>query len=856
LPTDRPGRADEVRLLVATKADPVFKVASAIAEGSDVDWDGVVSKPAQANLVEQLRVIDRIAGIYRTPDSQPYETGPSETPRSESIPGNASSDTPTELGRWGDLVLIEEVGQGSFGTVYRAHDPQLDRPVAVKLLRSKFSADERLKTKLLHEARTQASVHHPNVVTVYGAGEHDGRVGLWMEFIRGLTLEGMLKSHGPFSAAEAGVVGYELCGALAAVHGVGLVHGDIKAQNVMREEGGRLILMDFGAGQKRTDSGTSVRRAVGTPVYSAPELLSGAEASVASDIYSLGVLLYHLVTNDYPVKGDTVGDLVVAHARRAVTPLQDLRPHLPRTFVRVIERAIDPDPSKRFGSTGRMGAAFGQIHRPRAREGAAPRLRPARPSPHRAKRVKVRDLVNPSVGVLPFSDMSPAKDQECFCDGITEEVINALTQISGLRVAARTSAFQFKGQARDARQIGEALNVATILDGSVRKDETRFRITVELIDAAEGYHLWSQRFDRDLIDIFAVQEEIAAAVVTRLKGKFAADKGAAVAPRGRDLEAYEAYLEGRYHWNKRTEAELQRSVAFFKRAVAKDPTYAQAYAGMADAYVMLGTYGALPAKEVMSRAKLALESAIELDRESAEAYTCRGCVRSVYDWSWLEAENDFRRAIAANPSYPTAHHWYAINHLVPLGRFSEALEELRRALELDPLALAIKTSVGMTSYFAGRYDVAGRELSKTIDLDHGFGMAHFFLGATYTEQGKHEEALQELETAIRLSGRNPEVLAALGYLHGVSGRVDTAQRVLNELAQLANDRYVSPSRLAQVHIGLGERKQALDQLEAAHAQKAADLAWLAVRPVFASLRAEPRFLALLSDMGLASSPQA
>lgn len=345
---------------MATKADPVFKLASAIAEGSDVDWDGVVSQRAQANLVEQLRVIDRIAGIYRTPDSQPYQTGPSETPRSESIPGNASSDTPTELGRWGDLVLIEEVGQGSFGTVYRAHDPQLDRPVAVKLLRSKFSADERLKSKLLHEARTLASVHHPNVVTVYGAGEHDGRVGLWMEFIRGLTLEGMLKSHGPFGAAEAGIVGYELCGALAAVHGAGLVHGDIKAQNVMREEGGRLILMDFGAGQKRTDTGTPDRRVVGTPVYSAPELLSGAEASVASDIYSLGVLLYHLVTNDYPVKGDAVGDLVVAHARRAVTPLQDLRPHLPRTFVRVIERAIDSDPSKRFGSTGRMVAAFGR----------------------------------------------------------------------------------------------------------------------------------------------------------------------------------------------------------------------------------------------------------------------------------------------------------------------------------------------------------------------------------------------------------------------------------------------------------------------------------------------------------------
>jgi serine/threonine protein kinase/tetratricopeptide (TPR) repeat protein len=841
-------------MVVASENGPLFKLAAAIADGSGVDWNGVVSTPEESSVVEQLRVIAKIAGMHLSEDRPQYPMDAPEAPPSASAPGEPSNHTPTDLGRWGDLILIEEVGRGSFGTVYRAHDPQLDRPVAVKLLRSKLSADEQLKTRLLHEGRTLASVHHANVVTVYGAGEHEGRLGLWMEFIRGLTLERMLKSHGPFSAGEAGIVGYELCGALAAVHRAGLVHRDIKAQNVMREEGGRLILMDFGAGQKRSETGIVTRRVVGTPLYLAPEVLSGAEATIASDIYSLGVLLYHLVTNDYPVKGDTVGELVVAHARGRVTRLEDLRPHLPRSFVRVVERAIDPDPSKRFDSAGRMGAAFGRIHASSADHAVVPRLRTVR-RPRLTRQASVHDAGVPSVAVLPFSDMSPAKDQECFCDGITEEIINALTQIPGLRVAARTSAFQFKRQARDVRQIGEALNVATILDGSVRKDGNRVRITVELIGSAEGYHLWSRRFDRDLIDIFAVQDDIATAVVTMLKGKLAVDKSrpAVVTPRSQDLDAYESYLEGRYHWNKRTEDELKRSVACFERAVAKDPGYAQAYAGMADAFVMLGTYGAIPAKDVMSRAKAALENAIRLDSGSAEAYACRGCVRSVYDWSWSDAEDDFRRAIDANSSYPTAHHWYAINHLVPLGRFQEAHEELNRALELDPLALAIKTSVGMTSYFAGHYDVAAQELSKTIDLDQGFGMAHFFLGATYTEQGRYVEALQELEAAIRLSGRNPEVLAALGYLYGVSGRIDDARSVLDELVQLADDRYVSPSRLAQVHVGLGERAQALDQLEAAHAQKAADLAWLGVRPVFASLRAEPRFVTLLSKMGLAAS---
>jgi serine/threonine-protein kinase len=847
--TNWAGRADEVWLVVATKASSVLKLAGAIANGSGVDWNRVVSKPGEGNLIDELQVIERIAGIHRSQDRPLHPAHHSATPHAHTPLGDSLSQTPSEIGRWGGLVLIEEVGQGSFGRVYRAHDPQLDRPVAVKLLRSVFSADELLKSRLLREGRTLASVRHPNVVTVYGAGEHEGRLGLWMEFIRGLTLEQMLSSHGPFSAAEAGIVGYELCGALAAVHGAGLVHRDVKAQNVMREEGGRLILMDFGAGQKRSEASSALGRVVGTPVYLAPEMLSGAEATSAGDIYSLGVLLYHLVTNDFPVKGDTVGDLVLAHARGQVTPLQDVRPNLPRSFVRVVERAIDPDPSKRFDSAGRMGAAFGRIHASSVNEATVPRLRTAR-KPRDASRASA-DGDMPSVAVLPFSDMSPAKDQEFFCDGITEEIINALTQIPGLRVAARTSAFQFKNQARDVRQIGEALNVATILDGSVRKDGDRLRITVELIGSAEGYHLWSRRFDRDLIDIFTVQDEIATAVVTMLKGKLAADQGVATgAPRARDLEAYEAYLEGRYHWNKRTEDELKRSVAYFERAVARDPGYAQAYAGLADAYVMLGTYGAMPAKEVMPLAKSALESAIKLDSESAEAYACRGCVRSVYDWSWSNAEEDFKRAIDANSSYPTAHHWYAINHLVPLGRFPEAHERLKRALELDPLALAIKTSVGMTNYFAGQYDLAARELSKTIDLDQGFGMAHFFLGATYTEQGRYEEALQALETAIRLSGRNPELLAALGYLYGVSGQSDSARTVLNELTQLVSDRYVSPSRLAQVHVGLGERNQALDQLETAHREKSADLAWLGVRPVFASLRIEPRFGALLSEMGL------
>jgi TolB-like protein/Flp pilus assembly protein TadD len=849
---------------MGTRGIPFHDLAAAIADGKAVDWKRVFgdsSGPDRRILVEQFRLIARIAGAYTShddPRDRDDAPDPPATPRATKPPHSGTTrEGPAdhksgELGRWGDLILIEEVGRGSFGTVYRAHDPQLDRPVAVKLVRGAALSDDQLASRLVDEGQTLARVRHPNVVTVYGAGRYDGRAGLWMEFIRGVTLEQMLTGHGPFSAGEAGLVGYELCGALAAVHFAGLVHRDVKAQNVMREEGGRLVLVDFGAGQKRSELGAVGGRIVGTPLYLAPEVLKGCAASTRSDVYSLGVLLYHLVTDDFPVKASSFEDLVLAHERGEITRLQDARPTLPKHFVRVVERAIDFNPVKRYESAGRLQAALAQIPGARLNKTAAPRLVPATgKTQHAVGQIRESGVDVPSVAVLPFSDMSPAKDQDCFCEGMTEELINALTQVTGLRVAARTSSFQFKGQARDIRHIGEALNVAVVLDGSVQKQGDRLRITVELVGAADGYHLWSQHYDRSLDDVFAVQDEIAGSVVGALKGKLAPDMPVpAPAPRSRDFEAYEAYLEGRYHWNKRTEEGLRKSVGRFERAITRDPDFAPAYAGLADACVTLATHGCMSARDVMPRATRALARALAINADLAEAYACRGCVRAVYDWAWSDAEHDFRRAITLTPSYPTAHHWYAINHLVPVGRFNEATQELRRALELDPLALAIKTSVGMKSYFAGQFDDAVRELSRTLELDEGFGMAHYFLAATYTELARYPEAFTELEAAIRFSGTSPEILAALGYLQGLSGDVNAAHGILEELRRLARERYVSPARLAQLHVGLGERAEALDRLEEAHAERAADLAWIGVRPVFASLRTEPRFGALLKQMGL------
>jgi serine/threonine-protein kinase len=860
--TADPGPEVTGRRSTRRKRGSFENIAAAIADGSSVDWRQILglTTGAQRSLLEHLHLIADVANLYRArqadaDDPQRPEAALDERPLAVE-PGPALRRT------WGGLALIEEIGRGSFGRVYRAHDPHLDRPVAVKLLFHRLSRHDSPASRLLREGRVLAQVSHPNVVKVYAAEEHNGQAGLVMEFVRGLTLDQMLVNHGPFSAVEAGVIGRELCRALAAVHHAGLIHRDVKAQNVVREQGGRLVLMDFGSGQKqpaRRRGGQPRRERIrirGTPLYLAPEVLMGADASVASDIYALGVLLFHLVTSEFPVKARGLDALQKAHAQGNVLRLLDLRPDLPTKFVSVINRAIHHDPAKRFNGAGQMETALARFVASAAQASVVPRLQsPKAPPRRRRASSSVTDAAMASIAVLPFSDMSPAKDQESFCDGITEELINGLTQIAALRVAARTSSFQFKGRASDIRQIGEALNVGAVLDGSVRRDSDRLRVTVELTSTADGFQLWSHRFDGSLENVFAVQDEIAASVVETLRGKLLKEHPV-YTPRSRDLQAYRYYLEGRYYWNKRTEGDLDRSVDFFRQAIARDPGYAKAHAALADAYVTLATYGAVAASDVMPQANRAVEQALQIDPALAEAHACRGCVRGLYDWSWEDAERDFQKAIALSPSYATAHHWYAINLLVPLGRFGHAREHLHSALELDPLSLAIRTTLGITAYFAGQYDDAVRELTKTIELDDRFAVAHQFLGATYTELGHYVAAREQLETAMQLSGRTPENVAALGYLLGRCGDHDAARDQLRELQRLAEQRYVSPARFAQVHAGLNEREEALARLHMAHVNRAADLAWAGVRPVFAQLKTEPRFVSMLTSMNCGTAPDA
>lgn len=823
-------------------------LAEAAVDAREVDWDQeATSAPsgAEGAVIRQLGVLAGIGRMFRVSDEE------EAWDQSTTTTGPAASVTTCGEGSmsWGPFAIRATLGEGTFGTVYRAWESELDRHVALKIL---HKVDARAAGRLVEEARLLARIRHPNIVTIYGADRFEGQVGFWMELVDGRTLRQLQKEQGTCSAQEAVLFGLDLCRALAAVHHAGFLHCDVKAQNVMREAGGRTVLMDFGAAALQQAG----NRVGGTPLYMAPERLEGSAPTVRSDLYSVGVLLYYLVSGTFPVEGRTIDELRTAHARRRQR-LRDVRSDLPASFVRVIDAVTAVRPDDRPDSAGALEALL-----ERAADRFASRTRPTRGEAASGTR---RER---SIAVLPFVDLSPDRRLDYFCEGIAEEIINALMQVPGVRVIGRTSSFKFRARHDDPGEVGSALDVETILEGSVRTSGNRLRVTARLIDAADGSSRWSERFDRQLEDVFAVQDDIAQAAARALGA--AAPGGEAVGvPAGRplrwthddaapiatgttgtrDLEAYTLCLRGRFAWNQRTETALAHSIDWFEAAVARDPLYADAYAGLAEAHATLGFYGGVAPDIAMPRAKAAARRAIELSGSQPGPHATLGCVSAIYERQWREAAACFDRAIRLAPMHPTVRHWHAINYLVPLQRFDEAGEELRRACGADPISTPIHASVGILHYFARRFHDAERHLRETLALDAASSTVRLFLGLTLAETRRHDEAMRELELARALSP-SPEMTAAIGYVAARAGDAPAARRALADLESLARARYVSPSLIAQIHAGLGDTVAALDSLERASEVRALDLAWLAVRPVFDDLRSAPRLRALLVELGL------
>jgi len=521
-----------------------------------------------------------------------------------------------------------------------------------------------------------------------------------------------------------------------------------------------------------------------------------------------------------------------AHQTHRVRLLRDLRPDLPRAFVSIVEQALASDPAQRFATAGQFEQALINVLGDRPQAGDP----------------QSSDL--PSIAVLPFKDLSLQKDQDYFCEGLAEELINALAKLKSLNVAARTSAFQFKGKDQDIRQIGAQLNVDSVLEGSVRKSDGRLRIMAQLINVADGFHVWSGQYDRGLKDIFSIQDEISLAIVETLKVELLGEEKAQLVGKYTvDQQAFDLYLQGRYFWNRRYEGGLQKAIEYFQQAIAIDPDYALAYVGIADSLNLLAYYGFIPPKDGFPKAKAAAHRALELDDTLGEAHASLGWVATFFDWDFPAAEKEFQRAILLSPEYATTRQWYALL-LAALGRLDEALAEARLGKELDPHSLAIYAIEGVILVFAGRLDEGIENYYQTLEMDPNFLLPHIWLGEAFLQLGKYEESLEHLQKAMEISGGFPFALGVLGANYGISGRKEEALEVIARFEALAEEMYVSPMYWSLPYIALGMKDEAFGLLAKAMEVRDSFLVWLNTAAEFDNVRSDPRFVELLKKVGL------
>lgn len=747
--------------------------------------------------------------------------------------------------------ILERLGGGGMGVVYRAEDTRLGRHVALKFLPPDLSSDSVAQQRFTREARSASALDHVHICTIFDIGETpEGGLFIAMAYYDGETLDRRI-ARGPIPAPEAALIGQQVADGLARAHQSGIVHRDVKPANLMLTGDGVVKILDFGIAKlPRGDRLTREGMAVGTLTYMSPEQARGEEPDPRSDLWSLGVVLYEMLTGEPPFHGKGQAGTLHAVLYGELPPLADKLPEQHRELAAVVEKSLQRKPRRRYPDAPSMASDL-------RRHAAAVDTLVAIPVPTSAQQsVSPR---RPSIAVLPFVDLSSGQDQEYFCIGLAEELTLALTRVPGLQVASRSSAARIAEQENDLETIGRKLGARSVLEGTVRKEGRRLRVTTQLVEVEDGYNLWSERFDRELVDVFTIQEEIARHIVDALQLTLVGDLKPPGADDGRQHpEAYNVYLEGRYFADKRTEEGLKKALDLYHKALDKAPDYARAWAGMADAYSLLGIYGLSPPRDVMPRAREAASRALEINSKLAEAHASLGCVRSIYEWDWAKAEASYHEARRLDSKHAVTRHGYAVHCLMPSGRFEQALDELRRARDLDPLSPVILTTLGLPHYFARRYDEAVAAFRHALELDPGFGIGYFFLARTFVEQGRYPEAIQALEKSIELSGESPEKTAALAHARAVSGQGDIARNLLEDLVRQSETRYVSPVLRAQVLVGLGEREPALKALEEALDLKAVDLVWVEHHPVFDDLRDESRFRTLLDRGGLTRTqvPQA
>ncbi|MCI0697475.1 protein kinase [candidate division KSB1 bacterium] len=797
--------------------------------------------------------------------------------------------------------ILEKLGGGGMGVVYKAQDLKLDRFVALKFLPHHLSADEEEKKRFIHEAKAASALDHPNICVIHEIDEtEDGQIFICMAYYEGETLKKRIASgegrrekgegraapiaprSSPFGMTaglpltEVIDIANQIAQGLARAHEHGITHRDIKPANVMITKDGVIKIVDFGlaklAGQERiTKSGMTV----GTVAYMSPEQAQGIDVDHRTDIWALGIVLYEMVTGQLPFLGEYEQAVVYSIVNEDAKPVTSQRTDAPLELERIVNKAMAKNLDERYQRVDEMLLDLKALRKDIESGISRPRLMPrmmfktkrgVRYASMSAlvlllvlaglylwqtfgdKAKKPHDKIR--LAVLPFDNITQNPEDEYFADGMTDEMISKLSKISGFGVIARTSVMHYKTKPKTVAEIGQELQVSKILEGSVRKAAEKLRITVKLIDVKTQEPVWSTEYDKELADVFAIQSEVAQQVAAALRVELTTAERNQIEKRGTEsVEAYNLYLQGHYYADKRTPQGLNKGIEYFNEAIKIDPKFAHAYAGLAKSYHFLGYFGYLPPIELYPKARAAAERALELDHTIAEAHTELAVIMNVFDWDWLGAERTFKHALALNPDYTRAHQAYGA-FLMFMGRNEEAFAEIKRSQEFNPLWLESHNGEGLIHYYGRRYDDAIEKLTKTIEMQPNYFIPYLWLGLSYLEKGRVEEAIAAIQKCITLSRGYSIAVAAQGYVFAKSGKRTEARKIVMQLQQLSQQRYVPPSLIALIYAGLSEKDQAFEWLEKAYRARDINLAQIKESPFVDNLRSDPRFAAWLKKMDL------